>query len=355
MVLGGLSLITGSLFEPLGQVVAAVTLPFAIYTVRAAELFASFPGSALPVGPVSLGWVAGFYGILFGLTLFGGRIKANLRRESGGMRPATGAVLGAALLVVGIGAALAWRAYFAAPDGRLHLTVLNVGSGDALLIQTPAGRYLLIDGGPSASQLSDALGRRLPMGGELDFLIVAASGDEHVGALPSIVERHPPTQVLWAGPLQGSRSAQRVQEALVELGLEPLPAEPGQSLDLGDGAHLEVLAVSKRGAVLLLEWSKFRALMPVGLDFDTLEDLKNDTRLPDITALLLADSGYAPTNPPEWIDKLHPQVVLLSVAAGDRDGRPDAETLEAVEGYTLLRTDRKGWIEIATAWERLRV
>jgi hypothetical protein len=41
-------------------------------------------------------------------------------------------------------------------------------------------------------------------------------------------------------------------------------------------------------------------------------------------------------------------VILLSVAAGDREGRPDPETLEAVKDYTLLRTDQYGWIELTT-------
>jgi hypothetical protein len=45
---------------------------------------------------------------------------------------------------------------------------------------------------------------------------------------------------------------------------------------------------------------------------------------------MLADSGYTPANPPEWIAKLSPEVVLLSVAAGDREGRPDPEMLETV-------------------------
>jgi beta-lactamase superfamily II metal-dependent hydrolase len=67
-----------------------------------------------------------------------------------------------------------------------------------------------------------------------------------------------------------------------------------------------------------------------------------------VTALLLADSGYAPLNPPEWIRRWNPQVVLLSVAAGDREGRPDPETMQALEDYNVLRTDRNGWIELST-------
>jgi hypothetical protein len=45
-------------------------------------------------------------------------------------------------------------------------------------------------------------------------------------------------------------------------------AEVGHALDMGDGAQLKVLAVSRRGAVLLLEWQNFRALLPLGIDLD---------------------------------------------------------------------------------------
>ncbi len=61
---------------------------------------------------------------------------------------------------------------------------------------------------------------------------------------------------------------------------------------------------------------------------------------------MLAEQWLRPANPPEWIEMLSPQVVLLSVAAGDREGRPEVKTLEALERYTLLRTDRNGWLDL---------
>lgn len=54
---------------------------------------------------------------------------------------------------------ITWRAAFYAPDGLLHATILDVGTGDAVLIQTPEGRSVLINGGPSTIRLSDSLGR----------------------------------------------------------------------------------------------------------------------------------------------------------------------------------------------------
>ncbi len=96
-------------------------------------------------------------------------------------------------------------------------------------------------------------------------------------------------------------------------------------------------------------------LLPVGADFESMEALMKDSRYGELSALLLAESGYAPLNPPEWIQHWNPQLVLLSVAAGDYDGRPSAEVLRALEGYNLLRTDQNGWIHLSTDGEQLWV
>jgi beta-lactamase superfamily II metal-dependent hydrolase len=69
----------------------------------------------------------------------------------------------------------------------------------------------------------------------------------------------------------------------------------------------------------------------------------------------LTDNGYAPTNPSEWITNLNPQLVLLSIAADDRNGLPDQATLESLSGYSLLRTDQHGWIHIATDGQQMWV
>jgi len=350
MILGGLAVLLGLVYYPLGQLAGYLALPFVTYTIHLVELFARIPMGELSLGKVSLPVVMLFFVLLFGSTFLRSQLQSRFSAWGAGLP----------LGVVGILAVLTWRLVLSIPDGRLHLALLDVSdgskSGDAILITTPQGRHLLIDGGPYASLLSDALGRRLPLGDrELDWLVVGGVGEGQLGALPRVIERFPPRNVLWAGPERGTYAARVLQDALISANIPTTPAETSQVLDLGRGASLQVLQSGARGAILLVEWGKFRAVLPLGGGFDELEKLEYGKQIGPVSALLLADNGYAPSNPVEWINNLAPEFVLLSVAGRDGNGMPSKETLEAVESYTLLRTDQNGWIELSTDGEQMWV
>jgi beta-lactamase superfamily II metal-dependent hydrolase len=74
-----------------------------------------------------------------------------------------------------------------------------------------------------------------------------------------------------------------------------------------------------------------------------------------VLALLLASSSAAGLTPPEWLQAWNPQLVLLSVGAGGRRARPAPEVLQALQGYTLLRTDQNRWVELSTDREQMWV
>jgi len=340
MVLAGLAVLLSFFYLPFGQLVGWVAWPFAAYTNRAVELFNRFPHGVIVLGDFSFLFVVFFYLILLSLTFAGSRFKQALRSAL------TPSVI---VIALGISVYLIWSAVFLAPDGRLHLTFLDVGSADAILIQTPTGRSILVDGGPSPLILASALGRRLPyFDRRIDWLVIASPQEQQVAALTRILDRFPPENVLWAGNLDASWSAGELNRWLADNKTPVTPAFPGAKLDLGQGIRLEVRSVSPRGAVLLVEWQGFRALLPVGLNFDTQAELENGKAIGPVTALLLADSGYAPSNPPEWIAALRPQVVILSVVAGDSNGLPAQSVIDSLAGITLLRTDRNGWITLST-------
>lgn len=343
MIIGGLSVILGMFWLPLGTLLTWLAWPLVAYTIRVIEWLAPFPGGNLNLGDVALPLIILVYAAIFIFTT-----RGPLAEKIRPMFEPTAVLSLLAVLTV-----FSWRAAFSAPDGRLHVTIMDVGLGDGILIQTPTGRNVLIDGGPSVTKLSQALGRRLPTSARaIDWLVVACPGDEQLTALPRLLERFPVANALWAGPTHGTRAARDLQAAFVQENVPWTTARPGHSLDLGDGARLETLTVGSRGAILLLSWERFRLLLPLGADFDALESLRMGADIGPVSAMLLADSGYIASNPPEWINYLHPQAILLSVSPDDRREHPSPETLDAIAGYTVLRTDQNGWIELASdGWQ----
>jgi competence protein ComEC len=358
MILGGLALLLGLVWYPLGKLFAVAGWPFVLFTIRAVEFFGRRTQGSFNLGEFSLLWLVLYYAVLLAVTFGWTHIQNWVGDQLGKLDPGDKQrrLVITALLVTGILALVTWRAAFSSPDGLLHLTLLEVGTGDAVLLQTPEGGYILINGGPSTRQLSDGLGRRLPpFHRQIDWLVLASPRGEQIASLPRLVERFTPENVLWAGLQSPSREADYLRESLTSLQVPVTEAQIGHRLDLGQGAFLQILTSGSRGAILLLEWNRFRALLPLGISDGDMESTRMGLDIGQVNALVLADNGYAPSNPPGWITNLNPQLTLLSVAPDDRDGLPDRQTLEALRGYTLLRTDQNGWIEVLTDGEQMWV
>jgi competence protein ComEC len=353
MILGGLAVITSMVLFPLGRLLALIAWPLTAYTIRMVEFFDTLPHGVIYLGGFSVVFVVLFYAVLLSVTLQGSRLKdlyLSLQRRFRFLN------LGVVLASLFICTLLIWRLAGAGPDGKLHVTFLNAGSADAVLIQTPGGRTVLINGGPSTSSLSDALGRRLsPLSPSLDWLIIASTDEQQVAALPRILPRYPPKNVLLAGNPGASFSSRAVMDWLGGQEAIVTQAEKGQLFDLGDGALIRVADVSPRGATLLVTWNEFHMLLPIGANLDTLKALGDGASIGPVDVLSLSQSGYAPLTPPAWIENLDPRLVVISVNAGDLNHRPDKAALQALGGRSVLRTDRNGWIDVSTDGQQMWV
>lgn len=257
-----------------------------------------------------------------------------------------------ALSVIAI---LTWRASADQPDGYLHITILDVGMGDAALVQSPDGRYMLIDGGPSPIRLSDALGKRLPLfNRSLDWLILTGTKEEQLGGLAEVIPRFTPSKILLAGPPR-SGAYRYFMDQVSEAGIPLSQAISGQTFILGHGSKLEVLSRSNQGATLLISYGNFIFLFAPAADPSQVESLSRSRSTNAYTAVLLPDGGSEVVNSPEWLQELNPTLVIISVGAGNIRGLPSETVLGALEGRTILRTDLHGTIEIMTDGEQMWV
>jgi competence protein ComEC len=350
MIIGGIATLLGMIWVPLGRPVAWIAWIFPAFTIRAVTFFAELPLSSIPLGNVAGPAIVIFYLLLFGITAFLSLPEERKPTISLPALPVTTGLSALALCTV-----LIWRAAADRPDGLLHITILDVGEGDGVLLQSPSGRYALMDGGPSAIALSDALGQRLPLfDRHLDWLILTGTKEDQIGGLSESITRFAPEKVLISGPPRLGAYRYLVDQ-ITETEIPMITAEVGHRLELGDEAMLEVFAIGDHGAVYLLTYGNFRFPLPLGADPDLVNNSLYWEEMESITGLLLADGGNTSVNPPDWLSKLNPQFAVISVDSGNLRGLPSQEVLQTLEGMTLLRTDLNGWIEIRTDGERMWV
>lgn len=157
-------------------------------------------------------------------------------------------------------------AWLQRPDGRLHLFWLAT-AGDAALIQTPAGRFVLIDGGGDPAQLTLLLGRRVPFW-RRDLMAALLTGDDgrRLPGQVAALARYG-VELAFAPPELGTRgTAAEWRRLAAQPGTTARTLRPGQRLNL-DGATLTVLAADageEGGAVLLLRYGATQALLHTG-------------------------------------------------------------------------------------------
>ncbi|MEZ4516643.1 MAG: ComEC/Rec2 family competence protein [Chloroflexota bacterium] len=145
MMTGGLAALAGMALPQVGQVAGWVAWVFLAYTTQVVELLAAVPGASVPV-PLGIAGLGGIF-LFIGVATVAAR-RSEVARDvivsPVRTRFASLALLGASPDPIALLAGL-WAT--SQPDGMLHVSFLDVGQGDAILIEGPNGRQMLIDGG----------------------------------------------------------------------------------------------------------------------------------------------------------------------------------------------------------------
>ena len=129
----------------------------------------------------------------------------------------------------------------AQPDGRLHMTVLDVGQGDSILLQGPAGGRILIDTGPDPNRLLALLDQRLPpWDRRLDMVVITHPHEDHVAGLALLLDRYRIGEIAEPGMIGLGPGDAAFRRRLAELGRETRLLAAGDHVFL-DGIELDVL------------------------------------------------------------------------------------------------------------------
>ena len=156
------------------------------------------------------------------------------------------AIQGFTILFLAVLAIVIWLGV-AAEDrgGKLTVSFLDIGQGDAIFIDAPSGRQVLIDGGSGRSVLRQ-LGKTMPWyDRSIDIIVCTHPDADHIGGLIDVLDRYKvgmivESSVLGETPLWETFEKRVADES--KSGAKLVKAQRGQVIDLGEGAYLEVLS-----------------------------------------------------------------------------------------------------------------
>lgn len=370
LILGSsaLTAAAGALWAPLGDATGWLSWAALTYMIEVARFFAALPLASFEVSGFGKGHAAAAYvalvAIAWWLTRRPRPLDDGSRRESLGtvrLQPAWLAIGGLALA-----ASLAWWAALDSPDGRLRVSVLDVGQGDAILIEAPDGRHVLVDGGPDGESVLEAVGEELPFWERtIDLVALSHPQEDHVAGLVDVLGRYDVGLVL-SSPAEGESAAYTAwRELIARRGLPYRAASAGDAIDLGDGATLTVLGPdavvlasgepNDASLVLMLRWRDVAFLLTGDIERAAEEALVHSDAEVGAQVLKVAHHGSATSTSAAFLDAVNPEVAVISAGEGNRFGHPSASVLERLEGTLVLRTDEHGTITFTTDGRRLWV
>ncbi len=241
---------------------------------------------------------------------------------------------------------------------EVRITFLDVGQGDAMLLQTSQGQQVLIDGGPGPAALLQELGTSLSLLDRTIEVIVLTHPDrDHLTGLLEVVRRYN-VGVVLEGPATSETPEYRQWAAeLDQRGIRRLRAVAGVRLSLKD-VEIEVLhppvgfepspnAVANHSSLVLKVSAHGQSVLLTG-DIEAPQEvllLLERHQLPS-SVLKVAHHGSNTSSTEDFIAAVNPAVAVISVGADNRFGHPTAAVLERISPIRVLRTDKDGSIEM---------
>jgi competence protein ComEC len=369
---GGIAALAGLVSTPVAWVLnwpVRLGLWLLLFLVKAT---AAVPGAYLEVTPLPVFWMLVWYTAV--MLLAAPSVRATLvqawRAHGRQTKLAVAACLAAALSV-----GFTWRLALADPADTLRVTFLDVGQGDAILIEAPGGATMLVDAGVYVPPDPRSGRRGYDAGAEvvlphlagrgirrLDYLVLTHPDSDHAGGGVSVLQGIAVGALLKSDEHPTEKRYLAALQTAVEQGIPMKDPVAGDRIRLGADVVLEVLNPPQvrfsgtrsddNSNCLAFRLTYRQVAMILACDLEGEIEERLVTEGADLRADLLKaahhGSGYSTTE--RFLQAVGPRYAVLSVGNGNRYGHPHAGTLERLRqvGVQVYRTDRHGSVVART-------
>ncbi|MFZ5982601.1 MAG: ComEC/Rec2 family competence protein [Patescibacteria group bacterium] len=255
---------------------------------------------------------------------------------------------------------------FWSQNQELRVAFLDVGQGDAILI-SKGMHQILIDGGPSREAILEGLGRSIPFWDQHIEVVIATHPDaDHLSGLVDVLEKYHVSLVLDSGMESDTQVFRKFEEVIREKNIRRESARNGDKMKI-QSAVLEILSpfadfpggkikdTNLNSLVSRLTFGKNSFLLMADAPMEKEQELLEKYPNLETQFLKVGHHGSKYSSGEEFLEKVNPKEVILSVGKNNRYGHPAPEVLERLRNIqaNIFRTDEIGSLSYACPREEL--
>lgn len=248
--------------------------------------------------------------------------------------------------------------YTRGAENKLVVNFLDVGQGDAILIQAPKGE-ILIDGGPGR-QVLEKLGEILPFSDrKIELIIMTHPDADHINGLVEVLKNYQVDEVIETGVTNDNKAYAEWQKLIKDKNIKDTIAKKGDKIDLGEGVELNFMwpesnlagqkieNTNNTSIVNFLDWGNMDVALTGDAETAVLDKIAEENSGIKIEILKQAHHGSKNGVSQKFYETFKPDVSVISVGAKNRYGHPDQDTLDILGklGIKIYRTDEQGTIK----------
>jgi len=253
------------------------------------------------------------------------------------------------------------------PDS-LEVIFFDVGQGDAIFIKTAQSRQILIDGGPDSAVL-EKLGREMPFWDRtIDLIVLTHPEHDHIAGLLEVLKRYEVKNILWTGVVRDTAEFREWEKLTAEEEAEIIIAKSLLRIDLNnsyidvlypfeDLSGQEIKKTNNTSVVAKLVCGEKSFLLTGDIEKSVEKELLESGADIDSDVLKVAHHGSKTSSAEEFVEKVSPEIAVISAGKNNSYGHPHAETLATLSKYgiNVLRTDELGDVKILCGSRSLKL
>jgi beta-lactamase superfamily II metal-dependent hydrolase len=240
--------------------------------------------------------------------------------------------------------------------GTLRVSVLDVGQGDSILIQSPAGKTMLVDAGDTSAGsrvVADLQARGVT---SLDAAVASHGDADHIGGYQAVLSQFSVAHFYDPGYPDTTATYENLLTTIDQKNIQYSTPTAGQTIDLDPAVRIDVLSPDGKNTggtndnmlVLRLSYGRTSFLLTGDMP-DTLEQKILSTLQPT-TVLKVGHHGSKTSSSSAFLNVIKPEIAIISVGAGNPYGHPSIETMGRLlaVGAKVYRTDQAGTVTVTS-------